>query len=75
MAQTVQLAIGTTTAPSSDIVIAAGASSAVLNQSAAGVQIVELPFTMDAAGTLVFTAAPQAPSTFANVSGVELVFN
>lgn len=55
--------------------VAAGASSAVLNQSAAGVQIVEVPFTMDATGTLVFTAAPQAPSTFANVSGVELVFD
>lgn len=54
--------------------VAAGASSAVLNQSAAGVQVIELPFTLDASGTLVFTAAPQAPSTFANVSGVELVF-
>lgn len=55
--------------------ITAGASSAVLNQSAAGVQIVELPFTMDASGGLTFTAAPQAPSTYANVSGVELVFD
>lgn len=55
--------------------ITAGANSAVLNASGPGVQIVELPFTMDAAGTLVFTAAPQSPSTFANVSGVELIFN
>jgi len=55
--------------------IVAGASSAVLNASGPGVQIVELPFTMDAAGSLVFTAAPQSPSTFANASGVELVFN
>lgn len=54
--------------------ITVGASNAVLNASGPGVQIVELPFTMDAAGTLVFTAAPQSPSTFANVSGVELVF-
>lgn len=54
--------------------IVVGGSNAVLNASGPGVQIVELPFTMDAAGTLVFTAAPQAPSTFANVSGVELVF-
>ena len=55
--------------------IIVGASNAILNPSAAGVQIVELPFTMNASGTLVFTAAPQAPSTYANVSGVELIFN
>lgn len=54
--------------------ITAGASNAIINASGPGVQIVELPFTMNAAGTLVFTAAPQSPSTFANVSGVELVF-
>ena len=54
--------------------ITAGASNAILNASGPGVQIVELPFTMDAAGTMTFTAAPQAPSTYANVSGVELVF-
>lgn len=55
--------------------VVVGGSNAVLNASAAGVQVVELPFTMDAAGTLVFTAAPQSPSTYANVSGIELVFN
>lgn len=55
--------------------ITAGASSGVVNASGPGVQIVDVPFTMDAAGTLVFTAAPQAPSTSANVSGVELIFN
>lgn len=55
--------------------ITAGANSAVLSQSAAGLQIVEVPFTMDAAGSLVFTAAPQSPSTYAHVSGVELVFS
>lgn len=54
--------------------IVVGGSNAVLNASGPGVQIVEVPFTMDAAGTLVFTAAPQAPSTYANVSGVELAF-
>lgn len=54
--------------------ITAGASNAILNASGPGVQVVELPFTMNAAGTVVFTAAPQSPSTFANVSGVELVF-
>lgn len=55
--------------------ITAGANSGVVNASGPGVQIVEVPFTMDAAGTLVFTAAPQAPSTSANVSGVELEFD
>ena len=55
--------------------VVVGGSSAVLNASGPGVQIVEIPFTMDAAGTLVFTAAPKAPSTYANVSGVELIFN
>ena len=55
--------------------VVVGAGNAVLNASGPGVQIVELPFTMDAAGTLVFTAAPKAPSTYANVSGVELIFN
>lgn len=54
--------------------ITVGASTADLSTSAAGVQIVELPFTFDASGVLTFTAAPQAPSTYANVSGVELVF-
>lgn len=55
--------------------VVVGGSNAVLNASAAGVQIVELPFTMNASGTLIFTAAPQSPSTYANVSGVELVFD
>lgn len=55
--------------------ITAGASNAVLNASGPGVQIIELPFTMNASGTMVFTAAPQSPSTYANVSGVELVFD
>jgi len=54
--------------------IVVGGSNAVLNASGPGVQIIELPFTMDAAGSLVFTASPQSPSTYANVSGVELVF-
>lgn len=65
---------GNSSAASRLTLITAGASSEVLNQSAAGVQIVELPFTLDAAGALVFTAAPQAPSTYANVSGVEFEF-
>lgn len=54
--------------------ITAGANFAILNASGPGVQIVDVPFTMDAAGTLIFTAEPEAPSTFANISGVELVF-
>jgi len=55
--------------------VTAGANSAILNQSAAGVQVVEIPFTLDASGVVIFTAAPQAPSTYANVSGVEFVFD
>ena len=55
--------------------VVVGAGNAILNASGPGVQIVEVPFTMDAPGTLVFTAAPKAPSTYANVSGVELIFN
>ena len=55
--------------------ITVGASNAILNASGPGVQIVELPFTMDGSGALVFTAAPQSPSTYANISGVKLVFN
>jgi len=55
--------------------ITVGAGTAMINASGPGVQIVELPFTLDASGVLVFTAMPQSPSTFANVSGVEFVFN
>jgi len=55
--------------------VVVGGSNAILNASGPGVQIVEVPFTMDAAGTLIFTAAPKSPSTYANVSGVELIFN
>lgn len=55
--------------------VVVGGSNAILNASAAGVQVVELPFTLNASGTLVFTAAPQSPSTYANASGVEFVFD
>lgn len=55
--------------------ITTAANSAVLNASGPGVQVVEVPFTMNASGTLVFTAAPQSPSIYANVSGVELLFD
>ena len=55
--------------------ITVGGNSAILNASGPGVQIVELPFTMNGSGTLVFTAAPQSPSAYTNISGVELIFN
>lgn len=55
--------------------LTAGANTAVINASGPGVQIAELPFTLNASGVLVFTAMPEAPSTFANMSGVEFVFD
>lgn len=51
-----------------------GAGSVVVNQSAAGVQIGETPFALDASGVLVFTAAAETGGT-AQVSGVEFVFS
>lgn len=66
---------GNTTAAGRLTRITAGANTADISTSAAGVQIVEVPFTFDASGVLTFTAAPQAPSTYANISGVEFVFN
>lgn len=55
--------------------IACGGASAVIAANGPGVQIIELPFTMSAAGALIFTATNQSPSTFTNVSGAELVFD
>lgn len=54
--------------------VTVGAESEVISASV-GIGIAELPFTLDASGNLTFTAAPQAPSTFANVSGVKFVFD
>ena len=51
-----------------------GAGSVVVNQSAVGVQIGEVAFTLDASGVLVFTAAPETSST-SQVSAVEFVFD
>lgn len=54
--------------------VTAGASSAIISASVRA-SIVELPFTLDASGTMTFTAAPSAPSSFANLSGVEFLFS
>lgn len=47
-----------------------GAQTGVVNAST-GINVLELPFTLDGSGVVTFTAAPEAPSTFAQVSGVE----
>lgn len=54
--------------------ITVGAQNAILPVST-GIPIAELPFTLDASGNLTITVAPQSPSTFANVSGLEFEFN
>lgn len=56
------------------IKVTVGAQNAVL-QVSTGITIAELPFTLDGSGNLAITVAPQAPSTFANVSGLEFEFN
>jgi hypothetical protein len=40
-----------------------------------GINVLELPFTLDGAGSITFTAVAQTPATTANVSGVEFQFN
>jgi hypothetical protein len=40
-----------------------------------GVTILDLPFVMNGAGTLVITCAPEAPSTVASLSGLDFVFD
>lgn len=56
------------------IKITVGAQNTILPVST-GIPIAELPFTLDASGNLTITIAPQSPSTFANVSGLEFEFN
>lgn len=53
--------------------ITVGAQSVVMNVST-GINVYELPFTLDGSGNLTITAAPEAPSTFANVSALEFEF-
>lgn len=43
--------------------------------ASSGVPVISLPFTLDASGVVTFTIAPEAPSTFANLSGVEFDFD
>lgn len=56
------------------IKITVGAQSVILPVST-GIPLAELPFTLDASGNLAITIAPQSPSTYANVSGLEFEFN
>lgn len=56
------------------IKVTVGAQNVVLAVST-GIPIGELPFTLDGSGNLAITVAPEAPSTFANVSGIEFEFN
>lgn len=54
--------------------ITVGAESDVISASV-GISIVELPFTLDGSGNVTVTAAPYAPSTFANVSALKFIFD
>lgn len=54
--------------------VTVGAQSVVMNVST-GINVYELPFTLDGSGSMTITAAPEAPSTFANVNGLELEFD
>lgn len=54
--------------------ITVGAQNVVMNVST-GINVYELPFTLDGSGNMTITAAPETPSTFANVSGLEIEFN
>lgn len=50
------------------------AATGVLSASV-GIPVISLPFVLNASGVTTFTAAPEAPSTFANVNGVEFEFD
>lgn len=65
---------GCTSLTDRNTLVTVGANSATINTSNTGVQIVELPFTLDGAGALTFTAERVSPSTHADVNGVEFVF-
>lgn len=54
--------------------VTVGAQSAVISASV-GISIVELPFTLDSSGVMTITAAPESPSTFVNISGLEIEFS
>lgn len=51
-----------------------GAQSTIINAST-GIQIGSIPFALDGSGNMTITAAPEAPSTIANVSGLEIEFD
>lgn len=54
--------------------VTVGGNSAVISASS-GISVVELPFTLNGSGQFTISAAPYAPSTFANVSGLEIEFD
>lgn len=51
-----------------------GAQTGTVNCSV-GINVLELPFTLNGSGSITFTAAAESPATIANVSGVDLVFS
>lgn len=53
---------------------AVGGQTADVNASS-GINIIELPFTLNASGNLTITATPVGSSAFANVNGIEFEFN
>lgn len=67
-------ATGNSSTASRQTKITVGAQNVIMNVST-GINVYELPFTLDASGNMTITAAPETPSTFANVSGLEIEFN
>lgn len=67
-------ATGNSSTASRQTKITVGAQNVIMNVST-GINVYELPFTLDASGNMTITAAPEAPSTFANVSGLEIEFD
>lgn len=57
------------------ITVSSGGAGATYNAQAAGAQIATVPFTMNGSGSLTITAAPESPSTTANLSGLEFEFD
>lgn len=53
---------------------AVGGQTADVNAST-GINICEIPFTLDASGNITITATPVGSSLFANVNGIEIEFN
>lgn len=67
-------ATGNSSTASRFTLVTVGAQSAIISAST-GISIIEIPFTLNGSGNLTVTAAPSAPSTFANVSGLKFAFD